>query len=238
MDHRGQRRWRPIQRFCSQPDQSPANTISKTSSTPVSRRTRSRTSSPRRRTSAGRAVLVVDDEVGVLLADDRATDAHALEAQAVDQRRRPIRSPTGCERRCLPTACPSGWCCLAPTADLVEALADHGGLGGLELERRPGDDLRRAGRCVLQDAVAIGQARARRGRASARCRRRARRTPRRGRRECPTHARRRWPTRRRRRSPGWPGRTRAPTDPPVLHERGRACAMADRSRRSGVCPRT
>ena len=97
----------------------------------------------------GRAVLVVDDEVGVLLADRRAADARALEAEPIDERAG--REPSAGLRKTLPAdGMPERLVRLAPAADLVEALGDDVRIGRLELEGRPGHDVGRARRRVLE----------------------------------------------------------------------------------------
>ena len=90
---------------------------------PRSRRTVAWTCSARRRTSAAVPCLVVDDEVGVLLAHRRATDAPALQAQLIDD-------PAGRFAARVAKDAARGrqaqrLMLLAPAADLVEPLADQ-----------------------------------------------------------------------------------------------------------------
>ena len=107
----------------------------------VRRSTSARTRSAQAAQVGRTALAVVDQEVGVLLADRGAADPEALQAG----RRRSAPRPSagsglrnhdagarGAQRLVL----------LAPALDLLEALLDLGGRRRLELERRAEDDLR------------------------------------------------------------------------------------------------
>ena len=97
---------RSRRRASSQPDQSPTNTISGTSSTPDrSRATSPRTRSPRRRTSAAVPLPVVDDEVGVLLADRSRRRSGVPLSPASSIRPAGRRRRPGCGTRSRPTGC-------------------------------------------------------------------------------------------------------------------------------------
>ena len=173
------------------------------------------TSSPRRRTSAAVPCLVVDDEVGVLLADHRAADAAALEAELVDDAAR-RGTVGGVAEDAAGRRQAERLVCLAPAADLVEALGDDRRLGRLEPEAWPRSRLRGAsGGAVLEALLAVASAPGRRRPAtpslpSAATIEASTSTAAR----CPTRGRRRWPTPRRRRCPGWRARTRARRGPP------------------------
>src|SRR5689334_23241017 len=93
---------------------------------------------------AGRAGLVVDDEVGVLFADRGATDAHAFHAQAINQATSGVArwvakdtSRRGLTERLM---------LLTPLANVVESFADDRRLGLLQVEGGPRDDFRTARR--------------------------------------------------------------------------------------------
>ena len=101
-------------------------------------------------------LLVVDDEVGVLLGDDRATDPRALEPRLVDE-------PAGRIARRVPEDAPrrrqaERLVGLAPVTDLVEPLLDQLRVGRRQAEGRVDDDVRpwTAGR--LEPALAVGEA--------------------------------------------------------------------------------
>src|SRR5450759_2549202 len=105
----------------------------------------------------GRAALVVEDPVGVLLGDHRAADPVALEAAAVDERasRRSLgRIPEGAAG----AGDPKRLVGLAPAPDLVEPGADRRRVVGHQAERGPEDDLCGSfRRCVLEATLAVGQ---------------------------------------------------------------------------------
>ena len=144
---------------------------------PRSRRTAARDLLAQAAHVGGRAVCVVDDEVGVLLADRRAAHAHALQAQPVDQRAGRW-TVGGVAEHAAGGRHAQRLVCLPPAADLVEPAGDDLGVGGLSSNVAQVTTSARLGRGVLQDAVAVGSARGRRGRASPPCRRRAGRPPR------------------------------------------------------------
>ena len=122
-----------------QPSQSPRNSISNASSTPW----RSAMTAPdvvgQAAHVGGRALLVVDDEVGVLLGHDRAADPVALEASLVDEPagRVAVRVAEHAAGRRQAERLVG----LAPAADVVEALLDDVRVGRGQLERRPEDQL-------------------------------------------------------------------------------------------------
>ena len=122
-----------------QPVQSPRKTISNARSTPW-------TSSHRRlhvltepAHVGSRALLVVDDEVGVLLGHDGAADPGALEPGRVDQ---PARRVAGRVREhAAGRRQAEGLVGLTPAADVVEARLDDVRIGGRQLERRLDDEV-------------------------------------------------------------------------------------------------
>ena len=119
--------------------QSPRNTTSSSSRTPVSPLDRGRHVVDEAADVGGGALPVVDDEVRVLLGDRRAAAGPALPADRIDQppgrvaRRVAERRAGGrdAERLVLPP----------PAPDLVEPAGDDRRVRGREAERRREDDL-------------------------------------------------------------------------------------------------
>ena len=147
-------------RAASQPVQSPTNSTSKASVDAVPGDDLG--PDPLRETSdVGReALLVVDDEVRVLLGDDRPADAQPLQPGRVDQ------SPGRVAGRIAEDAAgrrePERLVCLPPAADLVEPCLDRSRVRGRQPEGRVDDDVARRRRSgvvarVLEPAVAVGQ---------------------------------------------------------------------------------
>ena len=90
--------------------------------------------------------LVVDDEVGVLLADRRRRRC-AWPLRPRPSMSAPAESPSRIAEHAAGRRQAQRLVLLAPAADLVEALGDHVRLGRLEIEARPGDDVGRVAGC-------------------------------------------------------------------------------------------
>ena len=146
---------------------------------------------------------------------------------------RPAESPGGLRKTLPADGSPSGWCAWRQWRISSRRALIVVGVGRREAERGVEDDVaRRAlgrGVAMLEPAVAVGEARARRPARSSRCRRRRGRAPTRGRPRPRRRARRRSPRPRRRPCPGSPARTRARS--------GRRAASRSRRGPSGRRPR-
>ena len=121
------------------PSQSPRNSISNASSTPWRSATTASDVLGEPAHVGGRALLVVDDEVGVLLGHDRAADPVALEAGVLDEPagRVAVRVAEDAPGRRQPERLVG----LAPAADVVEALLDDVRVRRAQLEGRIEDEV-------------------------------------------------------------------------------------------------
>ena len=98
----------------------PTSCSSGSSRTPVAASTRRCTSSHEREHVVGARARLGDEEVGVLLRDDRAADAQALAARGVDEPARGVAGRIGEHRA---RVLPAGLVLAAPAHDLVDAAA-------------------------------------------------------------------------------------------------------------------